>query len=271
GRNDRSETRGWIERALVTAAGDAKLRARAHAECAADALARAQLGDAERHALAAREHALEAGEEKLLSGVVRVLCLAALERADFAAAVRFAEESHALSLRSGDRQSILLAQIYLGYAKRGFGAFAEAAKHFRDAADGFAALGDALSRAHALHGVADSLLEQGRVADAKQLYHDVLRTCVALVERDLIAHCVAGLAAVAVEERELADAARLWGAVHGAERRAQTRLMAFERALYEPRIDRARRALGEETFAAAYAEGVALSERAHDSAAIAAG
>ncbi len=123
--------------------------------------------------------------------------------------------------------------------------------------------------AHSLFLLASVITQQGDSSRAYALYEQSLALARTLEHRGLIASCLEGLAVVVTAQGRPAWAARFWGAAETVRQGYTISLPPMMRTAVERARATARTQLGEETFAAALAEGQAmtpeqaLSSKAH--------
>jgi tetratricopeptide (TPR) repeat protein len=168
-------------------------------------------------------------------------------------------ESYVFAGRAGRRDPRTRALVQLGELARQRGDTARAEALFTE--------GLAEAREHAAawdEAIMTTLLghlahQQQHDAIARQRYHESLLQLRAFGNPTFIAWCVEGLAATLAAVGQAALAVRLCAAAAAQRVVAHTPLPATERALIEQVLATARTALGEGTFAAAWAEGSALS------------
>ncbi len=113
-------------------------------------------------------------------------------------------------------------------------------------------MGDQRNVAHSLLLLASVITSQGDYVRARALYEESLSIAKVLSRLDLLAASLAGLGRVLAAQREPVWAARLWGA---AEQLRKAHDVSLPAALYEQAVHAARTQLGEQAFAAAWAEG----------------
>jgi DNA-binding NarL/FixJ family response regulator len=113
----------------------------------------------------------------------------------------------------------------------------------------------------ALYTLATLAQAEREYEQARDLFEEGLKLSAELGNEADVAHCLEGLASIAGAEGSIVRAARLWGA-------EETLLEKFEAAVYiyvpdrslrQSQIAAARAQLGEEAFAAAWAEGRTMS------------
>jgi hypothetical protein len=111
----------------------------------------------------------------------------------------------------------------------------------------------------AYQGLGETALGQADAATARQWLRAGLELSRDLGARIIIAWCLAGLGGAAALDEELERAARLWGAAEHQRVMLGCRPAPAARATYERLLVQARAQLGDSAFAAAWAEGEALS------------
>jgi tetratricopeptide (TPR) repeat protein len=96
---------------------------------------------------------------------------------------------------------------------------------------------------------------QGDVATALAFYEQSLARAREFHDDWLLATSLEGLASVVAKQGKCELAARLWGAAESSRELCGIPLLPLERVDYEPAVAAARTQLGEQAFAAAWAEG----------------
>jgi hypothetical protein len=119
-------------------------------------------------------------------------------------------------------------------------------------------LGDPWNVAYSLTNLANVARSQGDCGQAKALFRDGLMLSCDKDLRWIAALGLEGLAAVAAAQGQPLLAARLFGAAEALREALGTPLKPSERAGYDQATQATRGALGEDSFAAAWAEGRAL-------------
>jgi non-specific serine/threonine protein kinase len=96
---------------------------------------------------------------------------------------------------------------------------------------------------------------------ARDLYEEGLELSAELGNEADTAHCLDGLASIAGAEDTVVRAARLWGAEEALLEKIEASVYIYvpDRSLHQSRVAAARARLGEEAFAAAWAEGRAMT------------
>jgi predicted ATPase/DNA-binding SARP family transcriptional activator len=203
----------------------------------------------------------ELGDRRGIAGSLDYLGMIASDQGDAERAQCLLEESLAMAREQGDREIAAAALHNLGVlmARRGDAPQARALVEeslaiFREAGVG-RAIGQALCT---LGGVA---ADEGDADAAGALLRESLMTLRHLGDRYGIARALEGLARVAGLRGEAHRAARLYGAASGLREELGAPVPPADRAAYKRRIDDVRACLGEDAFAAGWAEGRgALSE-----------
>jgi tetratricopeptide (TPR) repeat protein len=159
----------------------------------------------------------------------------------------------------GDLHGVGWALSYLALIQQVHGDYARAVALFEESLAVFQDLQDKYGIGFQLCFLADTVRDQHNYELAKQLYRESLHVRHALLDKPGIAACFEGLAEVAVMEGQPVRAARLFGAAHWLGETIGTPLVsALWRPAWERAVADARTALGEDAFAAAWAEGRAM-------------
>ena len=238
-----------------------------------------------------RELGQKASVISCLVGLGHVAC----DQGDYSAARAFHEEALAIGRELQHQSRITAALHALGLVALRQGNYSEARSHYEEALAverelgskyGIAASLDVLgmaasaegdySAARALHeeslairresgeksGVAHCLAHLGRLASnegdhsaARALHEEALAIWRELGERRSIAESLEAFAPVFMAEGQSELAARLLGAADALREATRAPLPPFQRDQYDREVAAVRAALGEETFAAAWAEG----------------
>jgi ATP/maltotriose-dependent transcriptional regulator MalT len=110
-----------------------------------------------------------------------------------------------------------------------------------------------------LLGLARVAVAQGDLAEARRRYQQGLTTLHEMGSQQFLAVCLEGLAALETGQGEPRQAARLWGAAEVLREVMGTPMHPVDRASYEQARAQTRATLGEQAFAAAWAEGRMLT------------
>jgi len=198
------------------------------------------------------------GEKFGIGFSLYTLSLVALRQGDYPRAAALAEQSLAVSREHGEREGMAYTQQTLGVIARHEGRHDDAAALFEESLGLFRELGDK-------RGIADSLNNLAVVADrrgsherAAAFYRECLAVRIELGDTRGIAACFEGLANIASALGQYARAARLVGAAQPLRGAVPTQRVSARHAELDRTVAAARTALGEDTFAAAVAEGQAM-------------
>src|SRR5215210_205561 len=258
-----AEGRRWMEQALSTGDGSMPASARAKALFVEGMMANYQ-GD--------HRSAEPLVEESL--GLFRQLddkpgTAYALSNAGFAAsgqgrhqrAIALNEESVHLFLEVGEKWGAAIQFCFLAVAWRDRG---DPGRAKRLAERGLALsreVGEKQAISAALYTLATLAQAERDHERARDLFGEGL-----LLSKDLgndadVAHCLEGLASIAGAEGKIARSARLWGAEGALLEKLESAVYTYvpDRSLHRSRVADARVRLDEETFAAAWAEGRAMT------------
>jgi len=102
-------------------------------------------------------------------------------------------------------------------------------------------------------------LSQGHHVAARAMYEEALKIMIELGDKWFIAASLEGLAIAVTTQGHVEWAARLWGCADAIRQNVGTPMRTFERAINELSMAAARTQLGEEAFAAAWAEGRSMT------------
>jgi predicted ATPase/class 3 adenylate cyclase/DNA-binding CsgD family transcriptional regulator len=116
-------------------------------------------------------------------------------------------------------------------------------------------LGHQAGLAWAVSGLARVALAQNDYGASRSRYEESLARARAIDDQELLVTCMEGLAMVVFAQGEPGWAARLWGAAEALRETLGEPLSPVEQASYENAIEHAHRRLGEQAFAAAWAQG----------------
>jgi len=204
-----------------------------------------------------REHS---DTPELIHALMTLAEVAVLEE-DAASAERLLDECLALSWERKDPQAIGWTLNHLGHVAQLRGDYDRAAQlHAESLALFIDLLGEKNAGvAEAWQSLGETALGQGDLAAARDWLAAALRLCDELGNRITIAWCLAGLGSAAALDEEPERAARLWGAAERLRAALGCRPAPAARATYERAMANARAQLGEEAFAAAWAEGCAMT------------
>ena len=198
------------------------------------------------------------GDKSLLATTLLDLTAIVMLQGDLNQATPLASEGLALARELGDKPLLANTLQNLGYIASLRGDLPQAAEQAQEALALFRELGDRTYITVALHswGYLSSLQHEFKQAYA--CYREGLFLAQEIRNENLMGWHLTGLASVAAAEEQPVRAARLFGA---AEKRfdVNVQMNEIERAEYERVVQGVRAQLGEQTFAAAKAEGQAAT------------
>jgi len=149
---------------------------------------------------------------------------------------------------------------HLGHAAQLRRAYDRAAQLHHESLELFQAFSDQhFGLPWAYHSLGETTLGMGRLAEAARWLAQGLALSQTLSDQASIAWCLAGLGSTAALGNQPERAARLWGAAERLRQAIGCRPAPAARATYERAVAAARAQLDEATFAAAWAEGQAMT------------
>jgi tetratricopeptide (TPR) repeat protein len=186
-----------------------------------------------------------------------------IEQGDYAVARSLLEESLMIRRQLGDKAGIAVSLNNLGMVAIQQGDYAIARSLLEESLLLCREVGDQWLNAAALETLGDLRRAQDDHAGARSLYGDSLAIYRRLEDKRGIAHCLEGLATVACMKGQHKRAAQMFAAAEALREASAAPSRKSERANDDRFVMAARAALGEETFASAWAEGRAMTpERA---------
>jgi predicted ATPase len=178
---------------------------------------------------------------------------------DYAQARLWLEQSSSLAYQFGDNWVIASVLNNLGELARCLQDYDRARGYYEESETLFRETGDKPDVARSLHSLGYVAQNQGDPGRAKTCFHESLTMFRELGNKRGIAECLAGLAGLALEQSQLQRAGRLLGS-------AKTQLGTLgaawwpaDRIEYERTQATLRASLDERTFAAVWAEGMAMT------------
>jgi predicted ATPase/DNA-binding XRE family transcriptional regulator len=189
------------------------------------------------------------------------LIAAALQQHERAAQVM--EPAVARSLAVGNRWSAAMTLTYWAPILLNQGAYRRAAALAEQALGLARELGDRIAEYSARYNLALVAQAEGDAAAARGLFAAALALAVELGDEGNVVSCLKGLGGVAVAQRQPQRAARLWGAAEALHSAGESAQYAYtlDQALYEQMLERAQAGVDATAWAAAWAEGRAMSQR----------
>ncbi len=188
-----------------------------------------------------------------------VLGLAKYTQGEYAAAQSAFEQALALVAETGDRWEASYSITGLGRLALQRGDFALARKRFESALAIRREINDKFLMAHSLHYLGTVARRETDHRRAAALYRESLSLFQETGSRHGLALCLAAMGGVAADEGQPARAARLLGAAAGSLERLSAAMVLGDPVGYEYDVTAVRNALGDEAFAAAWAEGQAMT------------
>jgi predicted ATPase/DNA-binding CsgD family transcriptional regulator len=169
------------------------------------------------------------------------------------------EECLALSREIGFKEGIAASLLYLGQLALSQGDSATAHSLAEESVVLYKEMGHRHGTAESLAVLGKVVAAQGDFAAARRLYEESLALSEDLGEKWVIAACLVGLGEVVAAQQKLAWAAQLWGAADALRDAIGVPIPPVELADYERSLSAARVHLGERAFAAAWAQGRAMT------------
>jgi predicted ATPase/DNA-binding XRE family transcriptional regulator len=254
------EGRRWLEQALALDA-EARSSARGHALLGVGVMVYFQ-GEYDRAASLWREAQAifrELGETRGIAYTYGNLGLAADGRGDFEEATAAYEAALALFRELDDRMFVSFMSHNLGLIAYFQGDYARAAALFEETLVVARERGDDASFVLALGNLGLVAFAEGNYDRARTLNTDALRRGRHLDNRPWLARGIEHLALVEAADGDAARAARLFGAAAALRERFGAATAPHDREFSERHIATARARIGEDAFAAAWADGAAMS------------
>lgn len=201
----------------------------------------------------------ELGDKQGIAQALNGLARAAGALGDGEAERALSEESLAIWRELGHKRNIAVLLTNLGAAAEARGEFTQARSLLEESVATLRELGVRADLAEALHRLGELALATGDAAQAARLHREALEIRASLGDKRGIAECLEGLAGVAAARAGMPECARLLGAASSLREAIGAPLPARGRAASDRVAGAARSALGESAFAAAWAEGRAMS------------
>jgi predicted ATPase/class 3 adenylate cyclase len=194
------------------------------------------------------------GVAKALRGLGEV----AVYQHDYEAARRLSTESLEIARLQGTRDDVGEVLLTLGHVNRWLGDYPGARACYDEALAIFQPSVNPYLHAHCLLNLAHVARLEGDASRAHSGYKAALAMLQDLEEVSTLALVVMGLGCLAAAQGDAAQAARLFGAAQRLHETVHASVAPPDRRDFERHQDAARAALGQEAFAAAWAEGQAL-------------
>jgi predicted ATPase/DNA-binding SARP family transcriptional activator len=203
----------------------------------------------------------ELGDQQGIASSLFHLGATVMHQREYEIARALLEESLALCRERGNQYGIACALHYLAHVAKRQGKYEAAQAHFEEGLTIYQKLGTYEGIVHSLGFMADMALEAGEYARCVALYREIMPHRQSRDDRWGIAQTLVAYAGLAGQQRQWERAVRLLGAAEGVAQAQGLSLSvtAASPALCQRTMDHARAALGEATFAAAWAAGQAMS------------
>ncbi|HYO11885.1 MAG TPA: LuxR C-terminal-related transcriptional regulator [Thermoanaerobaculia bacterium] len=251
------EGRRWME-ALLKRDVPPKSRSRIAMVAALMSHAQGDYRACEEYAPEALAVSRQAGDEPCAAYALTLLGLAEMRRGNVEGARARFEESLPLLRRSGEEQTVPLVLVWLGNVSLVDGDHGRATRMFEEALARARRRGDRLGTNIALYNLAQIALSEAIFGPAASMLEEGLTSSRQMGDQANLSHFLEGLAVVAGARGEALRSARLLGAARGSMEEAGAPVYNYympDLTLYERTLAAARSRLGEEEFAAAWAEG----------------
>jgi predicted ATPase/DNA-binding CsgD family transcriptional regulator len=174
-------------------------------------------------------------------------------------ALPFAEESLLHSRAVGDRRGSAYSLFIQGFIAIFQGQYRSAQQKLKDGLALLEEVGDRRGLGWGLYGLGWAALGQGEVPAAQGRLDEALELFAEMDQQWFCALCLEGLACAVAAQGKAVWAARLWGAAEHLREAISGVIPTLVQRLYEPFLVMARTHLGDEAFAAAWAEGGVLT------------
>jgi predicted ATPase/DNA-binding SARP family transcriptional activator len=202
----------------------------------------------------------EVGDRLGVAGGLTGLVYLALRQGEYATARSLCEEALPIAAETGDRGQVATLLGVLGVVADAQGDLNAARSFSEESLAIWREWGDKWGIVGALNHLAGVVRTQGDHDEARALHQEALALARSLRSSGTIAECLEGLAAVAQAEGRSEQAAHLFGAARALwEAYGGAFVWQFRSADDDARVAAARAALGEEAFAAAWAEGRSMT------------
>jgi tetratricopeptide (TPR) repeat protein len=254
-----SEGRRWLEAALAIAAhAEPKSRVDAQWGAALLALWQGDTDTATTHSDAlltlAREHRMIRAEAIALE----LLAIVAAHLADYRRAAELFEQALPLAYEADDQWLVSVILNNLGDTALNEGDFKLAVSFFERSLVVGEARGDQDRRARALTNLGAAMLALDDRERARQFFREGLTAATEVGLREILLYGLLGLACSSTDTDPMLSA-QLLGSVDAATEALEANINDFESRMHAEAIDTLRISLGEQTWAATYAEGRTLT------------
>jgi non-specific serine/threonine protein kinase len=254
------DSRVWLEK-MVAATPDAPAPVRAKALFGLGRLDRFQgrYAEAQSHLEESLARFLELGDKHQIASALQTLGEVVAEQGDVGAAQQRFAEALPIFRESADRAGMAGLLLSQGEIARVQGDHERAAALYLQALALAQQIGDHRRQMIVLYNLGQVTLHQGDPVRAAALFRNSLTLAQTLTNKLAIAHCVAALAGAAGASGQLERAARLSGTAEALFASIGARMDLADRLQYDRSLAAVRGLLNEKGFAAASAEGRAMS------------
>jgi predicted ATPase/DNA-binding CsgD family transcriptional regulator len=253
-----SEGSYWLERALATPEGGT---VRVKALYQAGRLAQRGGDYAQAVAFARESLALsrKLGDQPGMARALGLLGWITHARGDRDRACQLLEEGLALARGSGEERALARTLLFLGDLRVRQGAHEQAATLLQESLEIYQRMGDGWSMAWALGSLGELARRRGDLPRAVAQLQLSLVYFRELDSKPEIPYVMEALALTVADEGQYQWAVHLWGAASALRTAVHVHLQPSYEADYAPTLAKARAALGEKAFNAAWAEGRAMT------------
>jgi predicted ATPase/class 3 adenylate cyclase len=260
---------GLADEARARAAGDARALAVAYTAATVHAIYSGRIDEARETSREALKRQQEDSDPVMRVTLLGGSVMDAVMRGDEATTLAVVDEIIETARRSGNPMALAFAALNAGRGLGHTGHLDEARTWFSEALARFDEIGDRRMMLVARSDLAHVLRANGALDEAEERYRETLREWHHLGHRGAIAHQLESMAFLAQARAEPLLAARMLGAAEALREQADSVMLDFERASYEPMVASVRAALDDADFEAAWADGRSLN--ADDAVALALG
>jgi predicted ATPase/DNA-binding SARP family transcriptional activator/class 3 adenylate cyclase len=201
----------------------------------------------------------ELGDKRRISISLKNLGLLAQEEGDYSLASALLEESLVIAQELSDRLGMARSLHNLGTVALRRGDYTAARALLGESLVIQREHGDRHGMAWSLHDLGEVTWAQGDYRTARSLFMESLAVRHELGDKPGIVECLGGLAGVTATQDQPEWAARLLGAAAALRQAVGIPFPTYAQAEYDQGVAAARAALGDEVFAAAWAEGRAMT------------
>jgi predicted ATPase/transcriptional regulator with XRE-family HTH domain len=211
----------------------------------------------------------ELGDKFPIASSYDDLGLVAQSQGEYKRATQLHERALTLFHELGNKHAASYTTSHLGFAALAWGDDQQAGKKFEQA---LAVSREAESKfgvAFALYGLGRAMQSQGDYALTSNFYREAIVIFREISDSAGVAYCLEGFAVLVINQNQIESpvlsvenfrrSARLFGAAEALYPPLRFEISAAERAEHDRSVSAARAALGEESFAAAWAEGRAMT------------